>query len=296
MSQATRFATALALAMLCLVPSRAAAQAVTGTLLGNINDSSGGSVPGVTVTATEVQTNIARTAVTNEAGFFLFSSLRNGKYTVTAELQGFKKVIRENVLVDVNTTIRVDMSLEVGAMTESVNVAAESPSLQTDRTDTGRLLESKMVEDIPTTFNRNFQSLLVTVPGATRPHREHSAFFNSQDSLSTEINGQSRLANNTMIEGVDDNQKTGLLQVIIPAADALETVSVTTSNYDAEFGRSGGAITNVTIKSGTNQLQGHGVPVRQHRRDQRQRLLHAHQGADQVHEQRLHLRRSDHPQ
>ncbi len=256
MSQVTRFATALALAMLCLVPSRASAQAVTGTLLGNISDSSGASVPGVTVTATEVQTNIARTAVTNESGFFLFSSLLNGKYTVTAELQGFKKVIRENVLVDVNTTIRVDMSLEVGAMTESVNVAAESPSLQTDRTDTGRLLESKMVEDIPTTFNRNFQSLLVTVPGATRPHREHSAFFNSQDSLSTEINGQSRLANNTMIEGVDDNQKTGLLQVIIPAADALETVSVTTSNYDAEFGRSGGAITNVTIKSGTNSYKG----------------------------------------
>ena len=72
------------------------------------------------------------------------------------------------------------------------------------------------------------------------------------------MNGQSRLANNTMIEGVDDNQKTGLLQVIIPAADALETVSVTTSNYDAEFGRSGGAITNVTLKSGTNPYKGTG--------------------------------------
>src|SRR4029079_7398202 len=146
--------------------------------------------------------------------------------------------------------------LQVGAVTEAVTVAAEKPILQTDRTDTGRIIESKMVTDIPLTFNRNFQSILVTVPGATRPHREHSAFFNSQDSLSTEVNGQSRLANNTMIEGVDDNQKTGLLQVIIPAADALETVSVSTSNYDAEFGRSGGAVTNVTIKSGTNDLKG----------------------------------------
>ncbi|HEY2434749.1 MAG TPA: TonB-dependent receptor [Vicinamibacterales bacterium] len=257
MSVVTRFATVLALAAgLCVVPNSVSAQAVTGTLLGNITDSSGGAVPGVTVTATEVQTNVARTVVTNESGVFLFSSLTNGKYTVTAELQGFKKIIRQNVLVDVNTTIRVDMALEVGNMTEAVSVTAESPSLQTDRTDTGRLLESKMVEDIPTAFNRNFQSLLVTVPGATRPHRDHSAFFNSQDSLSTEVNGQSRLANNTMIEGVDDNQKTGLLQVIIPAADALETVSVTTSNYDAEFGRSGGAITNVTLKSGTNALKG----------------------------------------
>src|SRR5205823_9146038 len=150
------------------------------------------------------------------------------------------------------------LKLEVGTMQESVTVVGESPVLQTDRTDTGRLIESKMVTDIPLTFNRNFQSILVTVPGATRPHREHSAFFNSQDSLSTEVNGQSRLANNTMIEGVDDNQKTGLLQVIIPAADALETVSVTTSNYDAEFGRSGGAVTNVTLKSGTNNVRGTG--------------------------------------
>ena len=113
-----------------------------------------------------------------------------------------------------------------------------------------------MVAELPLTFNRNFQSLLVTVPGSTRPHREHSAFFNSQDSLAVEINGQPRMANNTLIEGLDNNHKTGLLQVIIPAADALETVSVSTSNYDAEFGRAGGAVTNVTIKSGTNDLKG----------------------------------------
>ena len=94
------------------------------------------------------------------------------------------------------------------------------------------------------------------MPGVTRPHREHSQFFNSQDSLRFEVNGQPGMASNTLIEGLDDNQKTGLLQVIIPAADALETVSVSTSNYDAEFGRSGGAVTNVTLKSGTNDLKG----------------------------------------
>ena len=238
------------------VPSTVYAQAVTGTLLGNVTDSSGGAVPGATVTATETQTNSSRTAVSNEAGHYIFSSLRNGTYTVEAELQGFRKVIRQNVRVDVNTTMRVDLSLELGQVTESVTVAADTPLLQTDRTDTGRLLESKVVTEIPLGFNRNFQGLLVTVPGATRPFRPHSQFFNSQDSLSTEINGQPRMANNTLIEGLDNNQKTGLLSVIIPAADALETVSVSTSNYDAEFGRSGGAITNVTLKSGTNQFSG----------------------------------------
>jgi len=259
MSLPTRFAWAAALVFcLCAIPTRAAAQAVTGTLLGNITDSSGGAVPGVSVTATEVQTNVSRTTVSNEAGHYTFTSLPNGRYAVSGELQGFKKVIRQNVEVEVNTTVRVDMVLEVGAMTEAVNVQAESPLLQTDRTDTGRTLDSKFISEMPLTFNRNFQSAMVMVPGSTRPHREHSAFFNSQDSLRYEVNGQAGMASNTLIEGLDDNQKTGLLQVIIPAADALETVNVTTSNYDAEFGRSGGAITNVTIKSGTNQIKGSG--------------------------------------
>jgi hypothetical protein len=250
-----------ALSAACLVvlfAAGASAQAVRGGLLGNITDQAGLALPGVTVTITETNTNISSTTTTNESGYYTFPSVKDGTYNVVAELTGFKKIVREGVVVNVNTTIRVDLKLEVGAVQESITVQGETPVLQTDRTDTGRIIESKMVTDIPLTFNRNFQSLLVVVPGATRPHREHSAFFNSQDSLSTEVNGQSRLANNTMIEGLDDNQKTGLLQVIIPAADALETVSVSTSNYDAEFGRSGGAITNVTLKSGTNTLKGTG--------------------------------------
>jgi len=238
------------------MPSLAGAQAVTGTLLGNITDSSGGAVPGATVTATEVQTNISRTAVSNESGYYIFTSLQNGTFEVSAEIQGFKKVVRQGVKVDVNTTVRVDLALEVGQMTEAVTVSAESPLLQTDRTDTGRIIESKMVAELPLTFNRNFQSLVMTVPGVSRPHREHSQFFNSQDSLRFEVNGQPGMASTTLIEGLDNNHKTGLLQVIIPAADALETVAITTSNYDAEFGRSGGAVTNVTLKSGTNDLKG----------------------------------------
>ncbi len=97
------------------MPVTARAQAVTGTLLGNVTDASGGAVPGATVTAVETQTNISRTAVTNEAGNYIFSSLRNGTYSVEAELTGFRKVIRQNVRVDVNTTMRVDLTLELGA-------------------------------------------------------------------------------------------------------------------------------------------------------------------------------------
>ena len=205
-------------------------------------------------------------------------------------------MVRPGVKVDVNTTIRVDMKLEVGQMTEAVSVVAESPLFQTDRTDTGRIIESKMVTDIPLTFNRNFQSMLITVPGSTRPHREHSQFFNSQDSLAVEVNGQPRLANNTLIEGLDNNHKTGLLQVIIPAADALETVSVSTSNYDAEFGRSGGAVTNVTLKSGTNDLRGSAFFFGNTDATIAPGSAHRGQGADEVREWRHDGRRTDRPQ
>ena len=166
--------------------------------------------------------------------------------------------MRENVRVDVNTTIRVDLTLEAGAITEVLTVSADPPPLQSDRADTGRIIQGEQIAAMPLGFGRNFQGMVATVPGASRPFRPHSEFFNSQDSLSSNVNGQSRLANNVQIEGVDNNHRTGLLTVLIPSAEALETVSVTTSNYDAEFGRAGGAVTNVTLKSGTNQFKGSG--------------------------------------
>src|SRR4030095_14493837 len=121
--------------------SPAAAQATRGTLLGTITDSSGAAVPGATVTITDVGTNIVTSDVTNESGYYTFTNLKDGVYRVEAELSGFKKVVRENVQVDVNTTIRVDLALEAGNVSETVNVSAETPALQTDRADTGRLIE-----------------------------------------------------------------------------------------------------------------------------------------------------------
>lgn len=245
----------LLLAVLAL-PVLAAAQAANGTLLGSVKDESGSAVPGATVTAVEVRTNISRSAVSNAQGNYIFTNLAPGLYRVEGELEGFKKFAREGVDVNVNTTVRVDIGLSVGSLTESVTVSAETPALQTDRTDTGRIIEGAQITQMPLGYNRNFQGMLVTVPGATRPQRPHSEFFNSQDSLSSNVNGQSRLANNVQLEGTDDNHKTGLLTVLIPSAEAIETVAVTTSNYDAEFGRAGGAVTNVTFKSGTNQFKG----------------------------------------
>jgi hypothetical protein len=243
-------------AVLLAHPAPALAQAVRGTLLGNVADSSGAAVPGATVTATDQGTNISATTVTNADGYYTFPNLKDAIYRVEAELTGFKKVIRENVRVDVNTTIRVDFSLEAGQVTEVLTVSADPPPLQADRADTGRIIQGEQIAAMPLGFGRNFQGMIATVPGASRPFRPHSVFFNPQDTLSSNVNGQSRLANNVQIEGVDNNHRTGLLTVLIPSAEALETVSITTSNYDAEFGRAGGAVTNVTLKSGTNEFKG----------------------------------------
>src|SRR3954468_690246 len=234
----------------------AAGQAVKGSLLGNVSDASGLVLPGVTVTITEVNTNISYSTLSNDSGYYIFSNLKDGIYRVVSELSGFKRIVRDGVEVPVNTTVRVDLKMEVGAIEESVTVVGASPLLQTDRADTSRIIESIHLAEVPLGFNRNFQGMMVTVPGATRPFRPHSEFFNAQDSLSTNVNGQSRLAHNVQIEGIDDHHRTGLLTTLIPSAEAIETVNISTSAYDAEFGRAGGAITNVTLKSGTNSLKG----------------------------------------
>lgn len=231
-------------------------QAVNATLLGTVTDSSGAAVSAAKVVITEMKTSVSRTTTTNESGNYEFPDLPPGQYEVAVEREGFKRSVRSGVEVLVNSDVRVNMNLDPGAVQETVTVTAELPILQTDRADVGAKMESKQVTDLPLGNNRNFQNLLNLVPGTTRAHRVHSEFFNSQDSLSTEVNGQARLFNNLQIEGVDDNERTGLLQIYVPPAEAVQTVDVSTSNYTAEFGRAGGAVTNVFLKSGTNDFHG----------------------------------------
>src|SRR3954464_15935247 len=232
------------------------AQAVSGSLLGTVTDQSGATVANAKVTITEVNTGVSRNAETNASGNYTFPNLPPGSYGLTVEETGFKRETRAAVDVLVNSAARVDVVLQPGNLSETVTVTAEPPMLQTDRSDTGRKIETKAIEDLPLATNRNFQGLLNLVPGTTRAFRPHSPFFNSQDSLSTQVNGQPRQANDTQIEGVDDQQRTGLNTVYIPPIEALQTVDVTTSNYDAELGRAGGAVTNVFLKSGTNEFHG----------------------------------------
>lgn len=233
-----------------------AAQAVSGTIVGTVTDVSGAVVPSAKVTIVETNTNQTRTVNTNESGNFSFANVPQGRYSVSIEQTGFRKMTQENVIVTINSTVRADFQLQPGQVSEQVTVTDAPPELQTDRTDTGRKIESRQVSELPLTQNRNFQGLVNLVPGAARAQRNHSEFFNSNDSMQSRVNGQSRLANNIQFEGVDNNQRTGLLTVYIPPAEAIQVVDVTTSNYEAELGRAGGAVMNVTLKSGTNDFHG----------------------------------------
>jgi Carboxypeptidase regulatory-like domain len=231
-------------------------QAVNATLLGTVTDPTGAAVPGAKITVTEVATSISHSGQTNESGNYTFPDLPPGVYTVTVEMGGFKRETRRDITLLVNSSTRADAQLQPGSVSESIEVTGAPALLETDRADTGRKLDSMTVAELPLSTNRNYQSLLNLVPGTVKANFQHSQFFNASDSLQTEVNGQTRMANNYQIEGIDDNERTGLLQVLIPPIEAIQAVDVSTSNHDAELGRASGAVTNVILKSGTNQLHG----------------------------------------
>ncbi|MBV8894981.1 MAG: TonB-dependent receptor [Acidobacteriaceae bacterium] len=246
-------------ALLALLVSGCAgvySQAVTGTVLGTVQDSSGAVVPNAKVALTEVNTGIVHNTQTNDSGNYTFPDLPEGNYSVTVEAPGFKKETKENNRVDVNMNVRVDVTLQPGSLSESVIVTAEPPPLQTDKADTGLTLSTVQTANLPLSDNRNFQSLLNLVPGTTPASFQHSQFFNAVSSLQTEVNGQARQGNEYQIEGIDDDERTGLLQILIPPIEAIQTVDVSTSNYDPELGRASGGIANVILKSGTNSFHG----------------------------------------
>jgi hypothetical protein len=250
-----RFRHIIPLLILSLSPSLFG-QAVNATLLGTITDSTGATVSGAKVTATETATGLIHESVTNESGNYTFPDMPPGKYSITAEAKGFKKDTHQNIDLLSNSSTRVDVSMVTGSVSEEVLVTTAPPLLQTDRADISTKIEAKLLADVPIGTNRNFQSLLNLVPGMAPATFQHSQFFNAASSLQTEANGLPRMGNLYQIEGIDDDERTGLLQIIIPPIDSIQSVDISTNNFEAELGRATGAVTNVTLKSGTNAFHG----------------------------------------
>src|SRR6266478_4386090 len=231
----------------------ASGQTSNGTILGTITDSSRAVMANVQVSLTDTGTNARRSDSTNGQGYFVFPNLAPGTYRVDVEQPGFQKTVRSDIGLEANSTVRVDLQMTPGAVTETVDVTSEAPVLKTDRADTGGQISSGTLDTMPMLHNRNYQSLLELIPGVQQSYRDHSAFFNSQEHLQSVVNGLDH-RNNYMIEGLDNNVED--LTGIIPPADAIANVDVSTTNYDPELGRAGGAVTNVVLKSGTNSYHG----------------------------------------
>jgi hypothetical protein len=233
------------------------AQVVNGTLLGTVTDASGAVVPNAKITIIETQTAVVHTSQTNESGNFIVPYLPPGLYAVTVEADGFKRETRKDITLLVNTNTRVDAQLQPGNVSDSIEVTDAQALLQTDSASTGTKIERAVLANVPLiSSNRNFQSLLNLAPGVAPVQEQHSQFFNASSSLQTEVNGQARQANNFMIEGTDNNERTGLLQIYIPPIEAIQTVDISLTNHDAEMGRATGAVVNVVLRSGTNDLHG----------------------------------------
>ncbi len=231
-------------------------QAVNGTLLGTVTDPSGATVAGARVVATEATTGLIHESITNQSGNYTFPDMPPGHYSITVEAKGFKKDTHQNIDLLSNSSTRVDIDMVTGSVSETILVTTAPPLLQTDRADISVKLEAKQINDLPLSTNRNFQSLLNTVPGMAPATFQHSQFFNAASSLQTEANGLPRMGNLYQIEGIDDDERTGLLQIIIPPAEAIQTVDISTNNFEAELGRATGAVTNVILKSGSNAFHG----------------------------------------
>lgn len=246
------------LAVLCVLflAQLASGQAVNGTILGTVTDQTGAAVANATVTATLTSTGAAHSSATNGSGNFTFPDMQPGVYIVTIDAPGFKKFKQENLNLLNNTTVRADAALAAGSVSETITVTTAPPLLQTDRADISTKLETSQVSEMPLGTGRNFQSLLNIVPGTAPAVFQHSQFFNAQGSLQTEANGMPRMGNLYQVEGIDDDERTGLLQILIPPAEAIQSVDISTNNFEAELGRAIGAVTNVTLKSGTNDFHG----------------------------------------
>ncbi len=242
----------------CLLSASALlhAQAVNGTLVGTVVDATGAAVPNAQIVITLAGQDAVHNSVTNSSGNFTEPDLPPGVYSVTVTAPGFKKETRENITLDINTTQRVDMTLVTGSVNETVLVTTEPPLLQTDRADISTTISAAQIADLPLSSGNSFQSLLNTVPGMAPVVFNNSQFFNSNNDLSTNANGQSSYVNLYQIEGIDDDERTGIHIILVPPAAAIANVDITTNNFEAEFGRAVGTVVNVTLKSGTNSVHG----------------------------------------
>lgn len=235
----------------------AQAQVLYGSIVGNVVDPTDAAVPDATVTVTHRETGQSRSATTSATGAYSFPTLPSGVYDLRITKQGFQTYSRSGVQVSINSVTRVDVTLAVGAVTESVVVTGEAAALQTDRAEVRAELTSRTLINVPVFTGRNYQHLFKMLPGFTQPRNAHSIPSNPSRSLQYEVNGTVSASNNVRLDGATQyNVWLPHITAYVPALESIDTVNIVTNSFDAEQGLAGGAAINVQIKSGTNEVHG----------------------------------------
>ena len=241
---------------LFLSPVTAFAQTGAASLTGIVTDQSGATVPGATVTATNQATNVAYTAISNEAGNYTITSLPVGTYVVKAELASFKTAATRPIQAEAMQVIRIDFKLELGSLEETVEVSGESPILQTETATVGEVISGQTLEALPLN-GRNAGQLSLSLPGVVTPNPgSFTGARNTGGGGRPYVNGNREQTNNYTIDGVDMNESIDNLIAYQPSPDALAEISVETNNYSADTGNVAGAVISHVIKSGTNNFRG----------------------------------------
>src|SRR6266581_2223412 len=223
------------------------AQVDTGAILGTVTDASGAAVSGASVTLTNQGTNAALTTTTAVDGGYKFTPVRIGTYKIKVSLQGFQTVEKRDITVNVGADVVVDFALKPGSVTV----------LATQDASVGQVIDSRNVNSLPLN-GRNFTFLAQLAPGVNSPQADTRG---NAATGAFAANGLRPAQNNYLLDGIDNNSDTvdflnGTNYVVLPPLDAVEEFKVQTSDFSAEFGRSGAAVLNATIKSGTNSFHG----------------------------------------
>jgi hypothetical protein len=257
LSSTMRLSCALMLGALLFGASLLHAQVDTGSISGTVTDASGAVLKGAAVTLTNEGTGAELTTTTGDSGTYTFSPVRIGNYTVSASSQGFQTTTQKNLTVNVGANVLANFTLRPGAVSETVEVTSTTPQLQTQDASVGQVVDARNVNNLPLN-GRNFTFLAQTVAGVNTPQADTRG---NAASGAFAANGNRPAQNNYMLDGIDNNSDTvdflnGTNFVVLPPVDAVQEFKVQTTDFSAEYGRSGAAVLNATIKSGTNAFHG----------------------------------------
>ncbi|HMF75857.1 MAG TPA: TonB-dependent receptor [Bryobacteraceae bacterium] len=252
-----KLACSLALAVL-FFSGLALGQVTTGTILGSVHDSTGATVAGAKVTITETNKGTVSEQQTGEDGDYTVPFLIPGTYSVAVEKGGFKRSLSQNIILDVDQKARIDITLQIGQVSETMEVVASAPLVRSESAELGEVIGQRQVQDLPLN-GRNFAQLVNLVPGVTAgqpgENLSGSSSFNPRASSNFNALGSQANTNAWLVDGIDDNEWTFNTVMVQPSVQSIAEFKVLTGTFSAEFGRGAGVVS-VSTRSGANQFHG----------------------------------------